>query len=107
MAGYRLRRRPARARVRRPRRRRGGLDFSAEFVGRARERASDRGLGDRTEFHVADMRDLGEWSGSYDLITVFWNSLGYYGRETDLQVLADAREAAGRGRRAGRRAVEP
>ncbi|MFC7197407.1 SAM-dependent methyltransferase [Halosimplex aquaticum] len=69
-----------------------GLDFSAEFVGRARERASDRGLGDRTEFHVADMRDLGEWSGSYDLITVFWNSLGYYGRETDLQVLADARE---------------
>ncbi|WP_415379929.1 class I SAM-dependent methyltransferase [Halosimplex sp. TS25] len=69
-----------------------GLDFSAEFVGRARDRASDRGLDDRTVFHEADMRDLGERSGSYDLITVFWNSLGYYDRETDVQVLADARE---------------
>jgi SAM-dependent methyltransferase len=69
-----------------------GLDFSEPFLDRARERASDRGLADRTAFRHRDMRDLDELSGSYDLITVFWNSLGYYGRETDETVLADARE---------------
>ncbi|MFB6140657.1 MAG: class I SAM-dependent methyltransferase [Halosimplex sp.] len=68
-----------------------GLDFSAEFVERARDRADDRGLADRTAFREADMRDLDEWSGSYDLVTVFWNSLGYYDRDTDEGVLADAR----------------
>ncbi|WP_123538035.1 SAM-dependent methyltransferase [Halosimplex salinum] len=69
-----------------------GLDFSASFVERARERASDRGVADRTAFRHHDMRDLDEWSGEYDLITVFWNSIGYYGRATDERVLADARE---------------
>ena len=69
-----------------------GLDFSAAFVERARDRASERGLTDQTTFHEADMRDLDEWTGSYDLITVCWNSLGYYGRETDEAVLADARD---------------
>ena len=69
-----------------------GLDFSAAFVERARERASERGLTGQTTFHEADMRDLDEWAGSYDLITVCWNSLGYYGRETDEAVLADARD---------------
>ncbi|QLH76746.1 class I SAM-dependent methyltransferase [Halosimplex rubrum] len=69
-----------------------GLDFSEPFLDRARQRASDRGVADRTEFHHRDMRELDELSGSYDLVTVFWNSLGYYGRETDEAVLADARE---------------
>ncbi|QPV64558.1 class I SAM-dependent methyltransferase [Halosimplex litoreum] len=67
-----------------------GLDFSEPFLDRARERASDRGLADRTAFRHRDMRDLDELSESYDLITVFWNSLGYYGRETDEAVLTDA-----------------
>jgi len=75
-----------------------GLDFSEPFLDRARERADDRGLDELTAFHHGDMRDLDELSengglsGGYDLITVFWNSLGYYGRETDEQILADARE---------------
>jgi SAM-dependent methyltransferase len=69
-----------------------GLDFSEPFLDRARERASDRGLDESTAFHHHDMRELDELSGSYDLVTVFWNSLGYYGRETDQAVLADARE---------------
>jgi len=69
-----------------------GLDFSEPFLDRARERASARGVAARTDFHHHDMRDLGELSGSYDLITVCWNSLGYYGRETDEAILADARE---------------
>ncbi|ELZ29728.1 putative methyltransferase type 11 [Halosimplex carlsbadense 2-9-1] len=69
-----------------------GLDFSESFLGRARERANERGLADRTAFRHRDMRELDELSGSYDLITVFWNSLGYYGRETDEAILTDARE---------------
>ncbi|WP_436929279.1 SAM-dependent methyltransferase [Halosimplex halobium] len=69
-----------------------GLDFSGPFLDRARDRASERGVADRTAFHHHDMRDIDELSGTYDLITVFWNSLGYYGRETDEEVLADARE---------------
>lgn len=72
-----------------------GLDFSGEFVERAREHASQRDLDGTATFHEADMRNLDEWSGSYDLVSVLWNSLGYYGRETDVQVLADARELLG------------
>lgn len=69
-----------------------GLDFSAEFVDRAREHASERDRTGEATFHEADMRTLEEWSGTYDLITILWNSIGYYGKETDVQVLADARE---------------
>lgn len=32
-------------------------------------------------FYLDDMRALDEWDGSYDLITSFWNSLGYYDME--------------------------
>ena len=33
------------------------------------------------------MRELDEVTGSYDLVTSFWNSLGYYDRATDERVL--------------------
>ena len=32
------------------------------------------------------MRELDEVTGSYDLVTSFWNSLGYYDRATDERV---------------------
>jgi cyclopropane fatty-acyl-phospholipid synthase-like methyltransferase len=66
-----------------------GLDFSEEFVDQARDRASERGLTDRAEFHVHDMRDLDEWEGTYDLVTNFWNSMGYYDKETDVEMLSE------------------
>ena len=71
-----------------------GLDFSAAYVERARNNARERGVADRTTFHHRDMRDLEVWEGpeEYDLATVLWNSLGYYGRETDRRVLAAVRE---------------
>jgi SAM-dependent methyltransferase len=69
-----------------------GLDFSEEFLERARERADEADLADRTGFYHADMRNLDGFEGEYDLVTVFWNSLGYYGRETDREVLAAARD---------------
>lgn len=67
-----------------------GVDFSERFVAEARERAADRGLADRATVRHGDVRNLDEWDGSYDLVTSFWNSLGYYGRETDLRVLTEA-----------------
>jgi len=72
-----------------------GLDFSADYVERARDRAAERGLADRATFHHADMRDLDAWGEGrdpYDLVTVLWNSLGYYDRATDEAVLAAARD---------------
>ena len=68
-----------------------GIDFSAPFVERAREYAREREVSDRTVFHEYDLRDLDGWEGSYDLVTSFWNSLGYYDRETDQRLLANAR----------------
>lgn len=68
-----------------------GVDFSEPFLAEARERAAERGLADEATFRHGDVRELDDWSGSYDLVTNFWNSLGYYDRETDEQVLANAR----------------
>lgn len=68
-----------------------GIDFSAPFVERAREYARERDVTARTAFREHDLRDLDEWEGAYDLVTSFWNSLGYYDRETDERVLANAR----------------
>lgn len=66
-----------------------GLDFSAEFIDRARDRAAGRDLAGRAAFHVHDMRDLDEWEGSFDLVTNLWNSMGYYGKDTDVEVLSE------------------
>lgn len=66
-----------------------GMDFSEEFIHQARDRATERGLTGRAEFHVHDMRNLDEWDGSFDLITNFWNSMGYYEKETDVGILSE------------------
>jgi len=68
-----------------------GLDFSEPFVERARAAAAERDLAGSAKFHEHDLRELDEWTGSYDLVTSFWNSLGYYDRETDERMLANAR----------------
>ncbi|PSP92746.1 hypothetical protein BRC78_02695 [Halobacteriales archaeon QH_8_68_33] len=59
-----------------------GLDFSERFLDEARERE----LSDNAAFRHHDMRELDEVTGSYDLVTSFWNSLGYYDRATDERV---------------------
>lgn len=66
-----------------------GMDFSEEFIDQARDRATERELTGRTAFHVHDMRELDEWGGSFDLITNFWNSMGYYEKETDVEILSE------------------
>jgi SAM-dependent methyltransferase len=69
-----------------------GIDFSEEFLARGRERARETGVGGRTTFHHADLRELDDFDGEYDLVTSFWNSIGYYDRETDRETLAAARD---------------
>jgi len=68
-----------------------GLDFSEPFVERARATAAEQDPAGSVAFHEHDLPELDEWMGSYDLVTSFWNSLGYYDRETDERMLANAR----------------
>jgi SAM-dependent methyltransferase len=69
-----------------------GIDISDDYLDRARDRAEDTDLDGRVEFHNYDMRDLDEWEGSYDLVTVFFDTLGYYGKETDRDILASLQD---------------
>lgn len=66
-----------------------GLDFSEEFIAQAREWATEKGLTDRVDFHIHDMRELDKLGESFDLITNFWNSMGYYGKATDVRILSE------------------
>ncbi|OLZ40854.1 hypothetical protein A6E15_07555 [Natrinema saccharevitans] len=66
-----------------------GLDFSREYVREARQRASDRDLDDRVSIHQHDMRNLEEWDDSYDLTVNLGLTFGYYGRETDQEILSN------------------
>lgn len=68
-----------------------GLDLSEEFINRARDRINEKEVDDRVELHVHDMRELGEWGSSFDLITNFWNSLGYYDKVTDVMILTQTK----------------
>ena len=68
-----------------------GIDISQAFIDRAESLAADHSLDDGVSFHVEDMRELDDWPNEYDLITNIWNSLGYYDRETDVQILTDLR----------------
>lgn len=66
-----------------------GFDFSEEFIDRAQIRATEEGLSDQVDFYVHDMRDLDEFHGSFDIITNFWNSMGYYDKATDVEMLSE------------------
>lgn len=70
-----------------------GLDLSADYVERARERAEAAGVagaGDAT-FRQGDMREL-DVEGTFDLVLNVWTSFGYYDEETDRAILAALRE---------------
>ncbi len=66
-----------------------GIDLSPDFINRARRRAKEREIHDLASFYVHDMRNLDEWNPSYDLITSFWDSFNYFGRETELTILTE------------------
>lgn len=68
-----------------------GFDISPAFISRAEELAKERGVSDRTEFIVGDMRAVGEvlerFEGRFDAVLTLFTSMGFYGEETDRRVL--------------------
>jgi len=69
-----------------------GIDISESYLGRARERIDERGVGDAVTVERADMRDLAERTDEYDLVYNIWTSFGYYDEATDREILAGMRE---------------
>ena len=73
-----------------------GFDISPAFISRAEELAEERGVADRTEFIVGDMRAVGtvleRFRGRLDAVLNLFTSMGYYGEETDRRVLSQLLE---------------
>ncbi|QLH84330.1 class I SAM-dependent methyltransferase [Halosimplex pelagicum] len=69
-----------------------GIDISESYLDRARERIDERGVGEAVTVERADMRDLAERTGEYDLVFNCWTSFGYYDEATDRAVLAGMRD---------------
>lgn len=64
-----------------------GVDLSPILISRARELAKARGIEDKVEFLLGDMRNikeiLKEHSGSFNAVINMNTSLGYYGEEDE------------------------
>ena len=72
------------------------LDVSPVFIEDAARRAKEEGVEDRLETMVGDARRLLDYVGEdeYNAVYMVWTSvLGYYSRDTDLEVLRAARKA--------------
>lgn len=67
-----------------------GLDLSAAFLDRARERAEEAGVADRTRFVEGDVHQLADADlrHDYDLVACLYISFGYFGGETNREGLA-------------------
>lgn len=67
-----------------------GLDLSPEFLDRARDRAAEAGVADRTRFVEGDVRDLAaaDLRADYDLVTCLYTSFGFFDDATNREVLA-------------------
>lgn len=69
-----------------------GLDISEEYLDYAAAAAREAGVeSDVTLFHH-DMRNVAELAGTYDLITNFYTSFGFYDDETNAGIVADLRD---------------
>ncbi|MCW4050680.1 MAG: class I SAM-dependent methyltransferase [Candidatus Bathyarchaeota archaeon] len=72
-----------------------GIDISEPYIEYAKTLAEERGVADRCEFIVGDMRELKKalcGRTGFDAVISMFTSLGYYERETDVLVLNQARE---------------
>ena len=66
-----------------------GVDLSPDFIARAEELATERGVADRVEFMVGDMRDIGRLLkdlGDFNVVINLFTSMGYWDRETDREI---------------------
>jgi 2-polyprenyl-3-methyl-5-hydroxy-6-metoxy-1,4-benzoquinol methylase len=68
-----------------------GVDLSVAFINRAKEMAAERGVAERCDFRVGDMRQIGKVLRSqkekFKVVLILFTSIGYYNEETDRQVL--------------------
>jgi SAM-dependent methyltransferase len=73
-----------------------GLDLSPAYVGRAQELAEQEAITNRTTYRVGDMRNLvrsvAEDERPFDVAMNLWTSLGYYGEDTDVEILRGYRD---------------
>lgn len=69
-----------------------GLDLSAEYIERARERAAAAGVKEQSSFVQHDMRNLDELSETYDLVVTVWTSFGFFDDETNAAVIEAFRD---------------
>lgn len=76
-----------------------GLDFSESFIEEARRRAEARGLSSSCVFKHGDMRNTAKSypRAVFDASLVLFSSIGYYGEETDRDVLSQIRDVTRRG----------
>jgi len=67
-----------------------GVDLSPDFIARAEELAAERGVADRVEFMVGDMREIGKLlkglGGAFNVVVNLFTSMGYWDRETDREI---------------------
>jgi len=68
-----------------------GVDLSPAYITRARELAAERGVGDKCDFRIGDMRRINEvlkgYEGKFKAVLSLFTSMGYYDEETDKQIL--------------------
>jgi SAM-dependent methyltransferase len=68
-----------------------GVDLSPTFIARAEESAAERGVDDRVEFRVGDMREigmlLGDLRGEFNAVVNLFTSMGFWDEGTDREIL--------------------
>jgi len=71
-----------------------GIDISPEYIAKAGELAAAEGVSGRCRFVAGDMRRLKDLLGyhRFDAAICMFTSLGYYGPETDRDVLTQVKE---------------
>ncbi len=73
-----------------------GIDISPLYVSIARKKAEELGVSDRAKFVVCDARKMSKCVSRYapfDAIVFVWTTvIGYYDRDTDVEILREAAE---------------
>ena len=73
-----------------------GVDISPSFIARAKELASEAGVGELVDFRVGDMRRVGElldaFEGRFDAVINLFTSMGFWDEGTDRRILAQLLE---------------
>lgn len=73
-----------------------GVDISRPFIEDARKKAEEYGVTNNTYFIECDARNLrtirGRIAEPFDVVISAWTSIGYYDRDTDLDIFRQARD---------------